>query len=324
MGSMYLTDKEKEIILDLYNKGYSTVMIADQIGRNNCTIGRFLKRNGLSVKNYKNGILEDEIIDIIQLYQSGKSAKEIWKKYSNKIKCEKTIINILKRNGIEIRPRGVPTYFNKRYFETIDTEAKAYFLGLFLTDGNVHKIKRNTEQYSIQISLKYEDVSIIEKFKSELNANNKIIHYNNNDRDECIFSVHSKEMAHDLFKYGIHERKTFDAKLTNLVPENLYHHYIRGIFDGDGTVYMRNDKSHQLLFGFYGTHILVSQVKEYLLNKINVSNNVITDKETVSFITFSKKTDILNFYNLIYSDANFYLDRKKNKFEEYFKIKNII
>ena len=318
----YLTEKEKETIIELYNKGYSTVMIAKELDRNNSSIGRFLKKNGFERQNHKNGLLNEEIKDITQLYQSGKTAKEILKKYSHKIKCENTIINIVERNGVKSRPRGVTTYFDKEYFRTIDTEAKAYYLGLLLTDGNVFKMKRNTDQYRIQLSLKYDDVDIIQRFKEELDATTKISHYNKNGRNECMFAVHSKEMAHDLSKYGLHERKTFEAELTNLVPKELYVHYIRGIFDGDGTVYIT--KSNELRFGFYGTHKLVYQVEQYLIDEIGINNNSIFDKDTVSFVTFAKKQDVINFYNLIYSNSHFYLNRKKEVFEKYFQLKNII
>ena len=176
----YLTDKEKEAIIEMYNKGYSTVMIAKELNRSDSSIGRFLKKNGFERQNHKNGLLNEEIEDITQLYQSGKTAKEILEKYSHKIKCENTIINIVERNGVKSRPRGVTTYFDKEYFRTIDTEAKAYYLGLLLTDGNVFKMKRNTDQYRIQLSLKYDDVDIIQRFKEELDATTKISHYNKN------------------------------------------------------------------------------------------------------------------------------------------------
>lgn len=319
----YLTDEEKEKIIEMHRQGYSTVSIAKKIGRRDSSIGRFLKKNGYERNNYKNGILNEEIEDIVQLYQSGKTAREILEKYSHKIKCENTIINIVERNGIKSRPRGVFKDFNKRYFETIDTESKAYYLGLLLTDGNVFKAKRNTDQYRIQIGLKYEDVDIVEKFKTELESDAKVSHYENNGRNECIFGVNSKEMAYDLKKYGIHERKTFDAELTELIQPELYPHYIRGIFDGDGTVYIRN-KTNQLTFGFYGTHNLVAQVKQYLIEKIGLNDNSIYDKETVSFVTFTRQQDVINFYKFIYSNSNFYLTRKKEVFEKYFQSKNII
>lgn len=174
---------------------------------------------------------------------------------------------------------------------------------------------------AIQISLQEQDGYMLEQFKQELKATNKVLTYSRNtERNKmCQFCVHSEEMANDLRRYNVVERKTFIAELTDLVPKHLYHHYIRGIFDGDGTVYI-NGHNH-LRFGFYGTYKLVSQVEQYLISQINISNNKIIDKGTVSFVTFGKKEDTLNFYDLMYHDATLYLNRKKEKFEHYIQTK---
>lgn len=319
----YLTENEKTQILFYYNIGWSTTMIGKKLNRSDSSIGRFLNKKNLKPKNNHNGLLDAEIEDIVNLYKAGKTANEILQKYNNKIKCPETIINIVKRNNVDVRPRGITAYFNTRYFNEINSEAKAYYLGLLLTDGNVYKYKkRKADQYKIQLSLKSEDVYIIEKFKMELNSKNKISHYSNAKKDECVFQIGSTEMAKDLLKYGICERKTFIAQLTNLIPKELYRHYIRGVFDGDGTVYI--NKFGKLKFGFYGTHKLVLQVRNYLISQIGVNENSVYDKETVSFILFSQEKDIFNFYKLMYNDSKFYLKRKKEKFEDYFDKKYCI
>lgn len=309
----YLSQEEKDIIISMYNEGYNTVVIANKLNRHNSSIGRFLKKQGLQTNNNKTGLTKTDKQNIIKYYQEGKTAKEILSLYENKVRSENTIMSIVKEVGAN-RPRGIACDADIDYFETIDTEAKAYYLGLMLTDGNVHKMKRNTEQYRIQIALQSQDRDILERFKKELHSSNKIIHYQKDKRDECIFSIHSVKMAYDLSKQGITPNKTFIAELNYNIPPDLFRHYIRGIFDGDGTVYYSNEHLH---FGFYGTHKLVTQVQDWLIEQINLTRHKITDKETVSFTTYQKRKDIENFYNLIYTDASFYLKRKKEKFDSY-------
>ena len=309
----YLSQEEKDIIISMYNEGYNTVVIANKLNRHNSSIGRFLKKQGLQTNNNKTGLTKTDKQNIIKYYQEGKTAKEILSLYENKVGTENTIMSIVKEVGIN-RPRGIVCDADIDYFETIDTEAKAYYLGLMLTDGNVHKIKRNTEQYRIQIALQSQDRDILERFKKELHSSNKIIHYQKDKRDECIFGIQSTKMAYDLSKQGITPNKTFIAELNYNIPPDLFRHYIRGIFDGDGTVYYSNEHLH---FGFYGTHKLITQVQDWLIEQINLTRHKITDKETVSFTTYQKRKDIENFYNLIYTDANFYLKRKKEKFDNY-------
>lgn len=315
----YLTQKEKDKILKMHNEGYNTVEIANELHRSDSSIGRFLKKQNLSVTYSKCKLRKSDKEQIIELYQQGKTAKEILLMFSDKVATENTIMAIVKNVGIG-RPRGVVSDADSDYFETIDTEAKAYYLGLLLTDGNVCRVKRNTEQYVIQICLKYQDREIIEQFKKELHSSNIIRHYKNNRRDECFFGVCSTKMAHDLINKGVYPNKTFEAKLNFDIPPHLFRHYIRGIFDGDGTVFI---SKNYLRFGFYGTHQLVSEVQQWLGGQIQLSQNKIFDKPTVSFVIYQKKKDVLGFYNLIYKDAHFFLKRKKDKFDSYFDLHNV-
>lgn len=77
---------------------------------------------------------QDQINDIIKLYtQNWMKADDIGCKY-NVSGC--LIIRILKDNSITIRRRGGRKYrVNVNFFENIDTEEKAYWLGFLYADG---------------------------------------------------------------------------------------------------------------------------------------------------------------------------------------------
>lgn len=72
-------------------------------------------------------------------------------------------------------------------------------------------------------------------------------------------------------------------------------------------------------FGFYGNNDIVSEIKALLRKELNLADNKITDKETVSQLTFSQNDDIVNFYNYIYKDSNVWMVRKKEMFEKHFE-----
>ena len=215
------------------------------------------------------------------------------------------------------RNKGYQNKLKENYFEVIDTPLKAYFLGFLLTDGNVHNPKRKNRQSLIQIGLMLGDKYILEKFKNELDCDNKISEYNNGRRHECYFRMYSNKMANDLSKYGVVPNKTFLINNIPKVPQEYMPDLIRGIFDGDGTVYILKS-NNKLRFGFYGTHNLVNSIVHYLNNLIDLPLNKITDKETVSFLTFGADRDIRNFYKYIYYNEDvFCLKRKREKFEKY-------
>lgn len=81
---------------------------------------------------------------------------------SNKFNiCKPKIIEIFKEYNVVTYSKNqiFNPNFNERYFENIDSEIKAYFLGLMFTDGNVFIKETETTKTVAQISLtlKYED-----------------------------------------------------------------------------------------------------------------------------------------------------------------------
>ena len=119
----------------------------------------------------------------------------------------------------------------ERFFEMIDSEEKAYFLGLLIADGNV--FKDNTgRQASISITLNLEDEYMLLKFKEVLNANTNIGYDN---RGCGQIAVRSNLMAKDLKKYGVVPRKSLITYLPQ-VDDKYMNHLIRGILDGDGSI----------------------------------------------------------------------------------------
>ncbi len=59
---------------------------------------------------------------------------------------------------------------NENYFENIDTEQKAYFLGFIFADGNIQLRQGNTNKYRLRIGLrnKYSEIALLNTFKNEL------------------------------------------------------------------------------------------------------------------------------------------------------------
>ena len=89
-----------------------------------------------------------------------------------------TVIKILNEYGIERYNKSLlfSPDLDEYYFDNINSEAKAYFLGFIITDGNVFIPKDNNRQASISITQKSEDDYILKKFKEEIQTNTAIAH----------------------------------------------------------------------------------------------------------------------------------------------------
>ena len=239
--------------------------------------------------------------------------------------CRPKVSEILKQNNIPIYTKNQLYNPNLKedYFETIDTEEKAYFLGLLLTDGNVHIPPSGScqRQASISLCLDEKDQYMIERFKEVIKTDTEIIKDNRPQKSNtCTVAFRSDKMAEDLAKYGVVPRKSTNSYLPKIDPE-LEHHMIRGILDGDGSVQARIDKTtgkfiHSV--GFSGTERLMTDIRDNMVEKLDVNENSVynyKDKQ-LSMITWGAKDDIQSIYHNLYDDSNIHLSRKKEKFEE--------
>ena len=214
----------------------------------------------------------------------------------------------------------------EHFFQEINEEAKAYFLGLLISDGNV--FKDNTgRQASISITLDLKDEYMLEKFKEVLQVNTSVGH----DGRGCgQIAVRSDIMAEDLAKYGVVPRKSYNTYLP-LISKEMMPHLIRGIFDGDGSIMAKpnpsNDGHNRFLhsISFCGTHQLMEDISNYILENLGIKTAVYDYKDrNLSELKIQNIHNIAKFGYWIYRNSTIFLNRKKDIFNDFLKHYNDI
>lgn len=254
---------------------------------------------------------------IIKLYQERYGTKKIAEKYNL---CEHTVGNILKRNNIEIRnpsDRCKKYFADETYFERIDTELKAYFLGWMYSDGHINDRSGVPDRFELLICGD-EELEILERFKLELKFTGNIRKkkkLKERFKQPYRLNVGSRKIANDLVRLGCPPRKSLIIKFPTFdqVPEYLMRHFIRGFMEGDGCVSFKKDKD--LSVGFLSTEEFCCGLKKYLEEKINIFVGVYKYRKTAE-IKISNLNGI-KFYNFIYEDCTCFLPRKKLGFDKY-------
>lgn len=240
------------------------------------------------------------------------SAKEISEKYDVSIN---TVLKYLRLNNIKIRSKAALKVANKKkynenFFEKIDNEYKAYYLGLLFADGNISRVKY---QNRVSISLKEEDLNILEKFKKTLEGEMNICHSKGNS----ILFFSGKKIVNDLKKYGMIPNKSLKLKFPN-INKDLFRHFIRGYFDGDGNIYFRKD-SKGVQFTLY------SGTKEFLIKINNIFQEIVGLKKSNIYdfknskchsMSWYGKESVKKIYDFLYKKSDIFLDRKKNSFDK--------
>lgn len=305
-----MTSEQKKLVLELFDEGYNTVELAERIGKDNSSIGLFLRKNGRVPRRNKVHLFPFEVDKIVERYLNNESSESIALDYGL---TDHTIVAKLRERNVQIRHSGkIPKKLRADFFENIDNEVKAYFLGLLIADGSIIRAKSRVRSDCLSICLIFQDDYLLTRLSEELLLEDapKLNYTVGKTTAEIRFC--SQELCDHLAKWGVVPNKTFIAYVPEIDP-SLMPHLIRGIFDGDGTVYFTHGKLH---YGFYGTYLLCTQIRNYLVEHCGCNNNSVFNKGTVSFVMFSRPCDIESFYNLIYTDATVWMKRKREKFEQ--------
>lgn len=239
-----------------------------------------------------------------------------------------SVANILFRNNIQ-HISLIPKYDkNINFFDKIDNEAKAYFLGFLLADGNNYT-KRKCN-YQISITLQEKDKYILELLR-DLIIPNKKLHFipkpKESHQNYYRLKFDSKIISQQLEKLECISVKS----LTLLFPECMTHspflnHFIRGYSDGNGTISMwikklKTTTNNNYVWKLTSSDKFCSVAKHIIDELCNVKMHsklaqAGSENNITTTIEIGGNRQVLRVLNWLYSDATIYLHRKYDKYVE--------
>lgn len=204
---------------------------------------------------------------------------------------------------------------NHYYFSKIDSEIKAYLLGFFVADGCIYNHSSAKNSWYFEISLESSDGYILELFRNEIAPTHRL--YNRKfkkSRDQIAFRIASKQIANDIMFLGFPQRKTYAELHLPKIKKSLMSHFIRGYFDGDGSVGLYVTSRNYYVRQFTITCNCLTFLEEIQkVLPVKVFINPIKDKTACRLCTNDWKS-IKILYDYLYKDATYFLSRKKDKF----------
>lgn len=265
-------------------------------------------------------ITEKDTPNIIKDYLNFLSLRELQIKYRT---SEMMIKRILKENSIHIRSLSESTKVfsvNENYFEKIDTEEKAYYLGLIAADGNVSK---NLNQFEIGLSGE-EELQLLKRMKESIEYTGGLYQRKRKNKpthkEAYRLSIRSKKFIKNLMEKGIFPNKSLTLKFPTFdqVPEHLIRHFIRGYVDGDGTINFKKNKS--LNVGMLCSNSFYKDLNKVLKKFLGFefgfykrSNN--TEVKVAGVVKPSA------FCEWIYADSTIFLNRKYKNYKNFINFK---
>lgn len=257
-------------------------------------------------------------LSLIKDKNDGLKVKELSEKYQI---AECTIYNIIKRGAKEYKVANKRYSVNSEYFKDINTEEKAYWLGFLYADGYVRmKYDRSGE---LKLKLGRKDKEHIELFKKCLESThpikdlesivvvNEVVHKS----DVSSVSIYNTEIVQDLYRHGCTNAKTFTIEFPEL-REDLIRHFIRGYFDGDGHVIMTDSKRCVGITS--GSYDFLEALNNVIGDFLGFKFGVYKSGDNCKVLQIFEKDRIHSMYKFLYNDSTIFLNRKKDRFDNYY------
>lgn len=141
------------------------------------------------------------------------------------------------------------------FFDVIDTEAKAYWLGFITADGCVQAGAYGTagwQRHQLYVKLQQSDAGHLEKLKADMSAESPVRLVPIRDYPAAEIVMSSPHLVESLIRLGVTPRKSLTVEPW-VGSGGLMRHYWRGMLDGDGTIVRhperRYEKWHLRLLG---------------------------------------------------------------------------
>ena len=218
--------------------------------------------------------------------------------------------------------------FNEHYFDQIDDEHKAYWLGFIWADGYMAIRNRDGRtSYEFKLSLKEEDNGHLEKFNNDLEGNYSIKFYKQNtsfgEYAESRLLITNQHFGRTLVgKYGLIPHRSDCSKILHNIPSDLIRHFIRGLIDADGyfckyKIVERGYDIDKYRVSIGTNEDILRFIEKYLMENgiINISERKLYQRHKdadgeYKTLEISGKAQCLSILNHVYQDTSIYLDRK--------------
>lgn len=230
--------------------------------------------------------------------------KKVLKKYNIPIKTiQETNINKL--------------FVNHNFFKT-QSEDMAYWIGILGSDGSV-----NRKENQIYIELQRQDRELLEKLNITIENQRPVKDYETaRGYENSKLYFYSAEIKKDLAKYKIIPNKTYDKKygFPYLLQKQYYKDYIRGLFDGDGSIKKGTSLTWQV--DSCSLEIILEIQKFFKENGVNCEYTICPKKNVDIYRLYCYGQEkCKKIYDLLYStNSQLFLSRKKMKFENFLNL----
>lgn len=310
-------------IIQFYLEGYNTLQVMKLVHKGYHYVKKVLIDAGVyrtqseaALDRYQKVYQKIPQNDIIDLYQQGLSIDLV----SHKLDIPYHIVRrCLIRNKVirSIHETGlIKSSFKQgaHFFDIIDTEEKAYWLGLLYADGR-------PQRFSIGLNLKREDKDHVIKFASLFGY--KTFDYNSNGFPATGCDISNVYLVDQLQKKGILVGRPSPHLPFDHISQSLLRHFIRGFSDGDGCLtpriyynyFTKREKKYPSISLCNASHTFLEIIRSIIVSQLGISQNEIIKRNNIWVLScIGNRTDEI--FNWLYEPSIISLPRKYRQYQE--------
>lgn len=256
--------------------------------------------------------LEKEKYELTEMYNSGMTVRQIAKSIGE---YEQAVWNAI--NSVQKLEKRKPYQIDGTYFDSIDTVDKAYILGFIAADGCITKNNHGISYLTITLSSKDENIlELIRKYTKAENPIKRYGAYNDVKSEQSRLTIMNQSIIDGLIANGIDYRKSLTMeKMLHNIKEPFKIDFIRGYFDGDGSVFdtVTSGTTVKQYVSFRGTEEFLLEMQAHLGVGLKAKPHL---NNGIHQWRFGAVSDVKNFRDMIYHENmnDCYMERKYKKF----------
>lgn len=250
-------------------------------------------------------------------YICNKCSKGFETRKKGQIYCSKSCANSVNTTNRKIDEKSI--------FSNGINSISAYILGIILSDGCL-SYDAHSHRYRITITMN--DYRLIEYLRDNYSPEKKIYEYKNKiGRGISYTFITTNEFdIKYLMKLGVVERKSNIIEFP-IIKDTYNRHLLRGIFDGDGSVYINKTKTnyngivkrYEYINATFttGSYEFAKGILD-VLTKADIHCSLLKDSRkdhNCWYIKIYSREAIKNLYKYMYNYSSIYLDRKRDLFK---------
>ena len=247
--------------------------------------------------------------------------------YSDGIYNEQDEKNILNEilNIPEISNGHQKYYVNEHYFDDIRNPEVIYTLGFLYADGS------NNPKSGITMCLEEQDGYILERININMNNENpvKFLDKSNkhdfgyNYKNQYMFKTYNSRIIKVLTVLGVVQNKSLILEFPKWLHPSMYPFFLLGVFDGDGSLYKydRKDSTPQINLTITSTEQFCKAIVDICAKYLDIRGHIYDascHNGITKVFTLSGSIVVKKFLDWMYKDATIFLQRKFDRYNEYY------